>query len=96
MDRLYDAAPDLPLLCRAFMDEPDTLGRFVGTDDEPYRRYDAVHRVGTLRLRGEILCMDVQLFADAGAPTYVVALGPVNRSSPLTQMLLTHLESPLA
>lgn len=77
MARLDRAIPDLSLLARAFLDEPESLGRFVGTETEPYQSHPGLHRVGTVRAIGDVLVMEIQLFAECGAPTYLVALGHV-------------------
>jgi hypothetical protein len=55
---------------------PETLGRFVGTLAPPFVRYFGLrHRFAFRETEGGLLVAEVQLFASAGAPTYVVILG---------------------
>lgn len=66
-------------LVHAFMNESDTIGRFVGSMPPPFVTYEGVG----IRLAVKILesvniaYAEVQLFAASGAPTYVVVLGRI-------------------
>lgn len=66
-------------LVRAFMDEPDTIGRFVGSAPPPYLRYEGLGIRLEIKILGEhrIAFAEVQLFAASGAPTYLVVLGRI-------------------
>ncbi len=75
-------------LVRAFMDdEPDTIGRFVGSIPPPFVRYEGVSlRLAIKVLEAErIAYSEVQLFAASGAPTYVVVLGRLKDGEVLTE-----------
>lgn len=66
-------------LINAFMEEPDTIGRFVGSIPPPFTKYEGVGiRFAIKVLESERMAYaEVQLFAASGAPTYVVVLGRV-------------------
>lgn len=66
-------------LIKAFMEEPDTIGRFVGSIPPPFTKYEGVGiRFAIKVLESErIAYAEVQLFAASGAPTYVVVLGRI-------------------
>lgn len=66
-------------LIKAFMEEPDTIGRFVGSIPPPYTKYEGVGaRFAIKVLESErVAYSEVQLFAASGAPTYIVVLGRV-------------------
>lgn len=66
-------------LVRAFMDEPDTIGRFVGSVPPPFMKFEGVGiRIAIKVLEAlQIAYAEVQLFAASGAPTYVVVLGQI-------------------
>jgi hypothetical protein len=66
-------------LIKAFMEEPDTIGRFVGSIPPPFTKYEGVGiRFANKVLESErIAYAEVQLFAASGAPTYVVVLGRI-------------------
>jgi hypothetical protein len=69
----------------AMMKQPDTIGRFVGTLPGPYKQYLALqHRISIeVMPENRLLVATVQLFASAGAPTYVVVLGTLNDDDPM-------------
>lgn len=64
-------------LVTAMLYQPDTIGRFVGTAPEPYLKREGIrHYLGIHELPEQrVLYSTVQLFADIGAPTYIVVLG---------------------
>jgi len=64
-------------LVTAMLHEPNTIGRFVGTLPEPYLKREGVqHYLGIHELLEQrVLYSTVQLFANSGAPTYIVVLG---------------------
>lgn len=66
-------------LVKAFMAEPDTIGRFVGSVPPPFTKYEGVRiRIATRVIESErIAYTEIQLFADSGAPTYLVVLGRI-------------------
>ena len=71
-------------LIKAFMDEPDTLGRFIGSLPPPFAKYEGVRiRIGIKVLESSIAYAEVQLFAESGAPTYVVILGRIRNGEVL-------------
>jgi HNH endonuclease len=71
-------------LVKAFMDEPDTLGRFIGSLPPPFAKYEGVRiRIGIKVLESSIAYAEVQLFAESGAPTYVVILGRIRNGEVL-------------
>lgn len=67
-------------LVDAFMNNPARLGAHVGTKPPPYERFAGC----TLRIEyrlampQQLVYMEIQVFADAGAPTYEVVLGGVD------------------
>lgn len=78
LDNQLDRVSDPGALSRAFLDEPDMLGRFVGTLPPPYTAHPEVgHRFQIYRNTQDLLCCETQLFASAGSPTYVVVLGRI-------------------
>lgn len=71
---------DKSSLVRSMMDHPNTIGRFVGTLPPPYKKYPGIqHRIAFKELVGGGVIGEVQLFASAGAPTYLVILGVLSR-----------------
>lgn len=64
-------------LVHAFMNDPDTLGRFVGSMPPPFVSYDKMSLRLSLNINSanRLAWAQVQLFAHSGAPTYVVVLG---------------------
>lgn len=70
---------DPTALVRTFMDEPDTIGRFVGSMPPPYMKFEGVGiRLAIKVLESlQIAYAEVQLFAASGAPTYIVVLGKI-------------------
>ena len=76
-----DGVPELlegtERLIEAFMEKPDELGQFVGTQDPPFRQFPELK----LRMQyhfepvSSLVHMEVQLFPDAATPTYLVVLG---------------------
>lgn len=76
--RVVDNASDL---VNAFMADGAELGRFVGTRRPPFRKYPGSQHVlkyGCISDR-RVVYVDVQLFANKGAPTYIVALGDLKQ-----------------
>lgn len=67
-------------LVQAMMKEPNTIGRFVGTAPEPFKKYPGVrHRISIHIIPDHrVLYSTVQLFANMGAPSYIVVLGTLN------------------
>lgn len=74
---------DISDFLRAMLRNPNEIGRFVGTMQEPYIRRDGVmHYLGIHELRKEnILYASVQFFANIGAPIYVVVLGRLKEAA---------------
>lgn len=72
-------------LVRAMMREPNTIGRFVGTVPEPYKKYPGLQHRISIHIMPEhrVLYSTVQLFASVGAPTYIVVLGTLNDDDPM-------------
>jgi hypothetical protein len=72
-------------LIKAFMEEPNTIGRFVGSIPPPFTKYEGVLiRFAIKVLESErIAYAEVQLFAASGAPTYVVVLGRIRHGEVL-------------
>ncbi|MBA2704404.1 MAG: hypothetical protein H0U60_11185 [Blastocatellia bacterium] len=64
-------------LVRAIMLEPNSIGGFVGTLPSPFKKYPGVqHRIFLRETAApKMLVAEIQLFASAGAPTYVVIIG---------------------
>ena len=62
---------------QAMMNEPNTIGRFVGTVPEPYRKYPGLRHRNSIHIMPEHreLYSAVQLFSSTGAPSYIVVLG---------------------
>lgn len=73
-------------LIDAFMENPDLVGRFVGSIPPPFVKYEGVSvRLAIKVLASEgIAYAEVQLFAASGAPTYVVVLGRIRDGEVLT------------
>ena len=67
-------------LVNAFMNCPEQLGAHVGTKPPPYERYVGCQlRIEyKLAMPSQLVYLEVQLFADTGAPTYEVVLGRVD------------------
>jgi hypothetical protein len=61
------------------MNEPDTLGRFVGSKPPPFEKYKGVSIRIAIKVKQpeRIAYAEVQPFAASGAPTYLVVLGRV-------------------
>ncbi len=74
-----------PELVRSMIKEPNTIGRFVGTIPEPYKKYPGLqHRISIHVIpEHRVLYSTVQLFASAGAPSYIVVLGTLNDDDPI-------------
>jgi hypothetical protein len=66
-------------LIKAFMEEPDTVGRFVGSIPPPFTKYEGVGIRFAIKVNESerVAYAEVQLFAESGAPTYVVVLGRI-------------------
>jgi len=64
-------------LVRAMMYEPNTLGRYVGTADEPYKLHPNLQHKISIHVMPEqrLLYSTVQLFSYVGTPSYIVVLG---------------------
>jgi hypothetical protein len=75
-------------LVRAMLKEPNTIGRFVGTVPEPYKKYPGLQHRISIHVMPEhrVLFSMVQLFANAGAPSYIVVLGTLNDDDPMKDM----------
>ncbi len=71
-------------LVRAMMEEPNNIGRFVGTLPSPFKKYPGLQHRISLQETAEtrLLFSEIQLFASAGTPTYVVVLGTLNDEPP--------------
>jgi hypothetical protein len=67
-------------LVQAMMEEPNNIGRFVGTLPSPFKKYPGLqHRISLQEtLETRLLFSEIQLFASAGSPTYVIVLGALN------------------
>lgn len=74
-------------LVQAIMKEPNTIGRFVGTVSAPYRKcLDLWHRISIHTIpEHRVLYSAVQLFANAGAPSYIVVLGTLREDASLNE-----------
>ena len=60
---------------RALLEQPDDIGRWVGTfPEEPARHEGRLHTAAPMHLGG-YLVYHIQLFADAGTPRYGVVIG---------------------
>lgn len=79
-----------PELVQAMMKEPNTIGRFVRTEPAPYKKYPGLqHRISIHDMPKErILYSSVQLFANAGAPSYIVVLGTLNDDDPMNDTVI--------
>jgi len=77
-----------PDLVRAMMKEPNTIGRFVGTVPEPYQKYPGLRHRLSIHIMPEhrLLFSTVQLFASAGAPSYIVVLGTLRDDDPMSDI----------
>jgi len=68
-----------PALVNAFMHKPEKLGAFLGAKPQPYERFPGM----TMRIEyklsmpRQLVYLEVQMFAETGAPTYEVVLGQV-------------------
>jgi hypothetical protein len=68
-------------LPKTLLDDPDQLGRLVGTLPQPYKIHAGVgHRFSFHTNSQGLLYCELQLFASAGAPTYIVILGKLQDS----------------
>ena len=67
-------------LVRAFLDEPDTIGRFVGSAPPPFVKCEGVGIRLAIKVPESlhIAYAEVQLFAASAALTYVVVLGTIS------------------
>lgn len=68
-----------PEIVASILGEQDNIGHWVGTVDGPSAKYEpgTLHRISTARnLDNGTLLIEVQLFADAAAPTYGVIFPP--------------------
>jgi hypothetical protein len=71
-----DVVKDRSLVPQLLLDNPNELGRLVGTLPRPFVAHPGVyHRFAFPRSPQGLLYCEVQLFASAGAPTYAVVLG---------------------
>lgn len=77
-----------PELVQAMMKEPNTIGRFVGTVPEPYMKYPGLQHRLSIHIMPEhrLLYSTVQLFASAGAPSYIVVLGTLRDDDPMNDV----------
>lgn len=77
IDGVFDTVHGGDDLVRAFMHEPERIGEFVGMKPPPFERYpDYQLRLEyKLSMPKQLVCMEVQSFADTPAPTYQVVLG---------------------
>lgn len=76
--QVVDSASDL---INAFMTDSGELGRFVGTRRPPFKKFPGSQHIlkyGCISDR-RVVYVDVQLFSDKGAPTYIVALGDLKQ-----------------
>jgi len=73
-------------LVMAMMKQPNAIGRFVGSIPRPYQQYLGLqHRISIdVVPENRLLCSTVQLFASAGAPSYIVVLGTLNEDDPMS------------
>jgi hypothetical protein len=68
-------------LVHGMLEAPNSLGRFVGNLAPPFKKYPGVlHRIAFRETAEGALVAEIQLFASAGAPTYVVVLGTIYRA----------------
>jgi hypothetical protein len=75
-------------LVQAMLTEPNTIGRFVGTVPGPYKKYPGLqHRISIdIVPAHRLLCSTIQLFANTGAPSYIVVLGTLKDDDPMTDV----------
>lgn len=92
VEGLLPRLEDKEALVHSMLGAPNTLGRFVGTLPPPFKKYPGVHHRIAFRETAEgLVVADIQLFASAGAPTYVVILGSRTSGSMLgTSMTMQH------
>jgi len=77
---------DSKALVNAFMRNTRQLGLYVGTKPDPYIKYEGVsHRVEFKVSVQGVLYAEIQLFAESGSPTYLVAFGLLKPESSLRQ-----------
>jgi hypothetical protein len=73
---ILPSVADTKPLVRAFLNQPDELGRFVGTLPEPFVRHPGQQTRVEFKANNQgLIYAEVQVFAEAGAPTYLVVLG---------------------
>lgn len=76
LTNVLERVGDTSALVESFLNRPDTLGKFVGTLPPPYVSYsDVLHRFVAKSNDQELIYAEIQLFAEIGAPTYIVVLG---------------------
>ncbi len=66
-----------PEIVASLLNEVDEIGRWVGTVPGPFRKYSdgTLHRVAIQQEANTgLVAVEIQLFADSGAPTYLVIL----------------------
>jgi hypothetical protein len=75
-------------LVRAMLHEPNTIGRYVGTAPDPYKKYlGQLHRILIhVMPQHRLLYSTVQLFSSAGAPSYIVVLGTLKDDDPMDDL----------
>ena len=67
---------DMSNLIDAVLNNPNEIGRFVGCRSTELLKYAGIqHRLQFVWQYPNFVCLEVQLFADAGTPTYLVVLG---------------------
>lgn len=78
-DGVIERLGGAPQLVDAFMHRPERLGAFVGTKPPPYERFAGCQfRIEyKLAMPRQLIYLEVQIFAEAAAPTYEVVLGRV-------------------
>jgi hypothetical protein len=78
-DRVIERLGGAAQLVDAFMRQPERLGAFVGTKPSPYERFIGYQlRIEyKLAMPRQIVYLEIQMFAEAAAPTYEVVLGRV-------------------
>lgn len=83
VQRQLDRVENISALLDAMLKNPNEIGRFVGTMQEPFVKRDGVtHYLGIHELPSEnILYASVQFFAHIGAPIYVVVLGHLREAA---------------
>lgn len=71
-----DYIDEVGKLLNAVMNDPNDIGRFVGCGSDKLFRYSGIqHRLQFVWKHPNFICLEVQLFANAGTPTYLVVLG---------------------